>query len=174
MTPSRAESVAQMAYVFAFPLVMTYREMYRQAVDASSSSFSGGFGTWRQVAPTESGSGEVVGPSRSAIQSTVWLDLRTEPWWYTEPALPPGVSFRSRWIDLWGFELDDSGAPEDGRHRASVLVASPTRVRNVPGEIDAVLHGESAFVALRTEVRWRDESAGRDVPGVLADSVLER
>ncbi|MFA9564988.1 MAG: DUF1254 domain-containing protein [Acidimicrobiales bacterium] len=173
MTPSRAKAVAQIAYLFTFPLVMNYREMYRQAVDASSSSFSGGFGTWRQVAPTESGSGGVAGPSGGALQSMVWLDLRTEPWWYTEPAVPPGVSFRSRWIDLWGFELDDRGAPKDGRHRASVLAASPTRVRSVPVEVDAVVRGESAFVALRTEVRWRDESAGREVPRVLADMVLE-
>ena len=53
LTPSRARAIATTAYLFAYPLVKRYQDMYRQAIDVSSSTYSGGFGTWRHVVAHE-------------------------------------------------------------------------------------------------------------------------
>ena len=44
LTPEEARTIAKEAYIFNFPLVMMYRTMYLQAIDATSKSYSGGFG----------------------------------------------------------------------------------------------------------------------------------
>ncbi len=46
LTPDEARVIAKDAYTFYYPLVLYYRTMYLQAIDAKSSSYSGGFGKW--------------------------------------------------------------------------------------------------------------------------------
>ena len=39
-------SAARDSYIFTSPLVMMYRTMYLQAIDAASPSYAGGMGAW--------------------------------------------------------------------------------------------------------------------------------
>jgi hypothetical protein len=168
---SRARAVAASAYLFTYPLVMNYRDMYRQAVDPSSSVFSGGFGTWRHRVvwePRTSGSGR---PREDVLHSSIWLDLRSEPWWFAVGEVPPGVSFVGRIVDLWGFLVGDSVAGF-GAH-GPVLASAPRPISDVPSGIAGILKGESGFLALHTETRWLDPyQLPGDVP-VGPDIVLE-
>jgi hypothetical protein len=168
---SRARAVAASAYLFTYPLLMNYRDMYRQAVDPSSSVFSGGFGTWRHRVvrePRASGSGR---PREDVLHSSLWLDLRSEPWWCTVGELPPGVSFAGRIVDLWGFLVDDCVAGYAAR--GPVLASAPRPISGVPSEIAGIVKGESGFVALHTETHWIDPyQLPGDVP-VGPDMVLE-
>jgi len=154
LTPQGARAVASMAYLFTFPLVMNYRDMYRQAIDFSSSAFSGGFGTWRQThtsQPRTSGAGR---PREDVVHSSIWLDLRAEPWWWRVGDVSPDVSFSGCLVDLWGYRLADC---EARRHAGiPVLASAPVRLRDVPPEIEEIARGESAFGVLRTETRWSD------------------
>jgi hypothetical protein len=171
LTPNRARAIATTAYLFTYPLVMNYRGMYRQAIDPSSSAFSGGFGTWRHTHLSEPRTGGPGRPREEAVYSSISLDLRSEPWWCTMGAVSPEVSFAGRWVDLWGFLVDDCGAG----HRAHdpVLVARPSTVLDIPSEIGGVVHGESGFVVLLTETRWRDPFKLPGVEPVRPDIVLE-
>jgi hypothetical protein len=90
---SRARAVAASAYLFTYRLVMNYRDMYRQAVDPSSSVFSGGFGTWRHRVDREPRTGGSGRPHEDVLHSSIWLDLRSEPWLCTVGEVPPGLSF---------------------------------------------------------------------------------
>jgi len=154
MTPQRARATATTAYLFTYPLVMNYRAMYRRAIDTSSGVFSGEFGTWSHTVVTEprrTGSGR---PKEDAAYSSIWLDLRSEPWRCAIGAVSPEVTFTAQLVDLWGFLVHDC---EVG-HRATdpVLVARPSPVRYVPNDIASVVTGESDFAVLLTEARWRD------------------
>mgnify|MGYP001812588836 CR=1 FL=1 len=173
MTPRGARAIAATAYLYLYPLVVQYGEMYRQAVDPASSSYSGGFGEWRRTDHVEVSREGAGGTGGRVLRSTVWLDLRAEPWCYIQPAVPADVVFRSRWIDLCGFVLDERDAAVGGDRRVSLLAASPTPVRDVPDGIEGIVRGESAFVELQTEVRWRDERARPSVPVVFDDVTLE-
>ncbi|MGI9613545.1 MAG: hypothetical protein ACR2QO_11580 [Acidimicrobiales bacterium] len=163
VAPNRARAIATTAYLFLYPLVIYYRDMYRQAIDISSPTFSGGFGTWRHAMVRErrrGGGGRPLGPT---LRSTIWLDLRSEPWWCSIGETPSDVEFSARWSDLWGFLLGPEGAAPETAHGSPVLVSAPKLVRDVPSEIAGIVRGESAFVALTTETRWRDPFA---LPGV--------
>ncbi len=46
VTPEQARAIAREAYIFHYPLVMYYRTMYRQAIDRTSKTYTGGFGEW--------------------------------------------------------------------------------------------------------------------------------
>ena len=173
VTPTGVRAIAATAYVYTYPLVAHYGEMYRQAVDAASSSYSGGFGTWRRMDQTEGAGGGAGATGGRGLRSTAWLDLRSEPWWYTQPAAPRGGSFRSRWIDLWGFVLDERESGADGSEPVSLLASSPSPVWNVPDEIEGVVRGESAFLALCTTVGWGNEDVCPIVTEGLPDVTLE-
>jgi hypothetical protein len=155
LTPSRARAIATTAYLFTYPLVKRYENLYGQAIDVSSPTYSGGFGTWQHVIAHERlkhGSGH---PNEAVVYSSIWVDLRAEPWWCTMSGVPSGVVCTGRWVDLWGFLLESDRALQT-QPVGSVLASAPMRVHDAPRDIDGILRGESGFAALLTETRWRD------------------
>lgn len=171
LTPRRARAAATTAYLFTYPLVMNYRGMYYRAVDPSAGAFSGGFGTWRYTVVSEPRTNGPGRPREDVVYSSIWLDLRAEPWWCTLGPVSPEVSFVGQLVDLWGFLVDDCGAG----HRAheSVLVAKPGLVYDVPSAVSGVVRGESGFAVLLTETRWRDPYKLPGVEPVRPDIALE-
>jgi hypothetical protein len=173
LTPSRARAVATTAYLFCFPLVMNYRDMYRHAIDTASPTHSSGFGRWRH---TSIGQRRRAGPGRPrevVVVSSVWLDVRAEPWWCEVGDVPSEVQFSGRWLDLWGFTLKSDPLRQRVEAGGAVLASAPMRVVGVPPEISGIVRGESGFVALRTETRWRDPFALLGAQPVMPDIVME-
>lgn len=163
-----------MAYLFAFPMVTRYGDMYRQAIDTSSPTYSGGgFGTWRHVAVRERrnhGSGR---PHETVLYSSSWLDLRSEPWWCTIDTVAADVRCAGRWVDLWGFLLDTDRTAHSSPV-GSVVASAPRRMHDVPLDIDGIVRGESGFVALLTESRWRGLVRAPAVEPIQPEIVLEQ
>ena len=152
LTPKSAQAIATVAYVFAFPLVMRYSQMYRQSIDPCSPTFSGGFATWREDRVTEPRTSGTGRPREDVLYASTWLDLRVEPWWCSVEAAASHVSFRGALIDLWGFRIVDLEPGDSGR----VLASAPADLRNVPSQVRIVARGESSVVQLSTETRWTD------------------
>lgn len=150
--PSRARAAAAVAYVFTFPLVMRYRRLHRQALDAGSPVYSGGFGTWRDEHVTEPRRGGNGRPNMEFVHSSAWLDLRAEPWWCEVGEVSSDVSFHGAFVDLWGHPIADIGPSRSG----PVLVAAPQRVRDVPSQIRGIVRGESSVVEIATVTTWSD------------------
>jgi hypothetical protein len=145
--------------------------MHHQAIDPSSPAFSGGFGKWRHTFVSELRTGTVGRPREDAVYSTIWLDVRAEPWWCRMGAVSPDVSFAVRLVDLWGFLVDDFVVGHSVQ--APVLMARPTPVRDVPGEVGGIVHGESGFLAMLTAAHWRDPFKLPGAEPVRPDIVLE-
>jgi hypothetical protein len=125
LNPNRARPVATVAYSFVYPLVASYCAMYHATVDTSSPKFRGGFGAWRHVGVSDERKQEVRRPRDTAVRSSVWLDLRSEPWWFAVGEIPPEVRFTVRWVDLWGFVLEEGSAAEHALRPTSVLASGP-------------------------------------------------
>ena len=142
------------AYLFTYPLVVNYGGMYRRAIEPMSEGISGGFGSWHHTVMTEQRSGGAGRPYADVVYSSNWLDLRSEPWRCAIGPVSPEVSFGAQIVDLWGFLVHQCAVG----HRATgpVLIARPERVRNVPDDVAKLVAGESEFVVLLTETRWRD------------------
>jgi hypothetical protein len=163
LSPSRARSLAALAFLFTYPLVMNYRDMYREAIDTSSARFSGGFGRWRHERGRLRGQHASGRPAEEVTCSSIWLDLRAEPWRCDVRAAEPEVQAATRWVDLWGFSLVYDGRAYDGLVPGPVLVSAPRRVRNAPREVVGTLRGESAFVCLRTELHCGDRPSPHSI-----------
>ncbi len=153
-----ARSIAKEAYTFAYPLVMYYRTMFMQAIDSSSSSYSGGFGKWLHLGLATPQDTDIVTPNNDTPYSYAWVDLRAEPWVVTMPKIDPSRFYTSQWDDMWGFVIDNVGSVEDGNDGVSVLLASPTWKGDLPDGVKRVVRGDSDFLGTLSRVQVIDSA----------------
>jgi hypothetical protein len=146
--------------------------MYRQAIDVSSPTYSGGFGTWQHIVTHQRRKNSSGRPNEAVLHSTIWLDLRAEPWSCTMSNTPPRVVCTGQWVDLWGFLLEPDRTPQT-QPVGSILASAPARDHDVPPDIDGIVRGESEFAALLTETRWRDPYTLPNLEPTQPDIVLE-
>ena len=153
VTPAGAKVVARSAYIFAYPLVVSYGEMYADAIDRSSPSYAGGFGIWRHERDGTPSESDGVVPL-TTLHSSSWVDLRSEPWLARHPGADAGRILTGCTSDLWDFAIDEIAA--DGSGAGPVMMASPTWVGDVPEDVDRVVRGDSAFVHLESWIQFRE------------------
>ncbi len=161
VTPDEARKIAKEAYIFNYPLVMMYRTMYLQAIDAKSKSYSGGFGKWLHLGMSSPKDTDIVSPNNDTPYSYAWVDLRAEPWVLTMPKIEKKRFYTSQWDDLWGFVLDNPGSVEDGNDGVNVLLASPTWKGDLPKGVKRVIQGETDFLGTLTRTQVFGE---KDLP----------
>lgn len=78
--PRDARAIAKEAYLYAFAMLENYQTWYKQAVDAKSPEYIGGFGKYRHYSePFTPANHDVVTPNNDTPYSWAWLDLRAEP-----------------------------------------------------------------------------------------------
>ncbi len=150
LSPERIQALTTQAYIFSYPLIMNYATMYAQAIDASSSSYVGGFGMFRHYGLATPENKDIVSPNNDTPYSWAWLDLRAEPWVLEMPPVDPNRYYTSQVDDLWGFVLDSPGSVIDGQKGGIYLIASPEWVSSTPPGIKRVIRGESNFVGILT------------------------
>jgi hypothetical protein len=173
VTPAEAREIARDAYIYAYPLVLYYRTMYRQAIDPKSPSYAGGFGHWahRKLATPEAK--DIVTPNVDTPYSYAWVDLRAEPWVLTQPAVDEGRYAASQWDDLWGFVLDCPGSIIDGDGGGSYLLAPPGWKGTLPPGVKRVIAGESSFLGTITRTEQRGPGDAAAVAKIQAGYRLE-
>jgi len=163
VTAKEARAIAKEAYIFNYPLVMMYRTMYLQAIDAKSKSYSGGFGEWLHLGTSSPNDTDIVSPNNDSPYSYAWVDTRAEPWVVTLPKIEESRFYTSQWDDLWGFVLDNPGSVEDGNDGVSVLLASPTWKGKLPKGIKRVVQGDTDFLGTLTRTQLFEP---KDLPNV--------
>ena len=173
LTANEAKAIAKEAYIFTYPLVMYYRTMYMQAIDASSSSFSGGFGKWLNLGTATPQDTDIVSPNNDTPYSYAWVDLRVEPWVVTMPKIDTTRFYTSQWNDLWGFVLDNAGSVEDGNDGVSVLLASPSWKGELPDGVKRIVRGDSEFLGSLTRVQLIDPDDMANVRQIQNEYRLE-
>lgn len=147
-------AAAKDAYIFAYPVVMNYRTMYRQAIDGDHA-----FGKWLHLGQSTPDDKDIVTPNNDTPYSYAWVDLRAEPWVLTLPAIEPNRYYTSQWDDLWGFVLDNPGSVVDGNNGVTVMLAAPDWNGTKPDGVARVIKGESEFLGslTRTQVLGTDD-----------------
>lgn len=139
-------AVAEAAYIFIYPLVMSYADLYAQTIDPSSPLHSGGCASWRRPDP---GLPTSVDRPTDGPYSVAWLDLRAEPWVVRVQGADVHSGIRTTISDLWGFTVDGP-APSMSRGvgEALVMLASSSWLGEIPDDIDRLVRGESSFLRL--------------------------
>ena len=151
-------AVARVAYIFAFPLVLSYADMYAQAIDQSSPSYTR-FSSWRHTygggEPRHAGSGRVV-------DSVAWIDVRAEPSVLCTTRGEEGRRVSIRIADLWGHEAHGSTSLQNvGAEESRVIIASPTWVGEIPAGIDHLVRGESSLLRVAISAEVHSDERGR-------------
>ncbi len=150
LSPERIQALTSQAYIFSYPLIMNYATMYKQAIDASSPEYVGGFGQFRHYGFATSDHKDLVSPNNDTPYSWAWVDVRSEPWVLVMPPADANRYYTSQWDDLWAFVLDSPGSVIDGQGGGAYLVTTVDWKGSIPVGIKRAIRGESYFLGTLT------------------------
>lgn len=159
----RVRSVAAEAHRFGYAMVENYRTLHAQAVDPADPRYVGGFGVYRHYSePFTPQNTDIVTPNNDTPYSWLWLDLRTEPWVITVPAVDRYYIVPVH--DLYTVYSGYVGSRTTGSGPGSYLVAGPGWDGTVPDSITGVIRASTDVVGSLT----RTALVGHDVEGLKA------
>jgi len=155
LSPAEARAIAKEAYIYAFPVVDSYRIQYGYFVDRQGPEYKG---AWNQVHNTP----RVYTPADTAIQtpnsdtpySWLGMDLRAEPVVLTVPKIEKERYYSIQLIDAYTFNFDYIGSRATGNDAGSFLIAGPKWRGETPKAVKKVIRSETEFVfaAYRTQL----------------------
>jgi hypothetical protein len=161
-----ARAIAKQAYLYAYAMMENYQTWYKQAVDAKASEYVGGFGRFRHYSqPFTPANHDVVTPNNDTPYSWSWLDLRSEPYVLSVPAVPKDRYYVVQWIDLFTQNFAYVGVRATGYDAGNYLIAGPNWHGAKPPGIRQVFEAETDIVGslMRTVL-----NGSEDVPNVQA------
>src|ERR1700722_10159955 len=164
--PPDARAIAKEAYLYAFAMLENYQTWYKQAVDAKSPEYVGGFGKYRHYSePFTPANHDVVTPNNDTPYSWAWLDLRAEPWVLSVPAVPKSRYYVVQWVDLFTQNFAYVRVRSTGFGAGSYLIAGPKWHGSKPAGIRQVFQAETEIVGTLTRTAL---NGPEDVPNVRA------
>lgn len=138
--------VAEEAYIFAFPIVMSYGTMYEYGIGKSLFQYKVPtnqiYNTARVFTPKDTA---VVTPNSDTPYSFVWMDLRAEPVVLSVPVVEKGRYYSVQLIDQYTFNYGYVGSRATGNEAGSYMVAGPSWKGEKPKGIGKVFHCETEF-----------------------------
>jgi hypothetical protein len=155
VTPAEARAIAKEAYIYANPLVDSYRAMYSWFVDKQSAEFKAPLNRIGNVPRVFTPEDRAVqSPNSDTPYSFLALDLRTEPYVLTVPKIETDRYFSIQLIDLYTHNFDYIGSRTTGNDGGSFLIAGPGWKGNAPDGIKKVMRCETelAIAVYRTQL----------------------
>lgn len=139
--------LARDAYIYANPLVDSYRVFHSYFIDEANPEFKA---PWNQIANLA----RVYTHEDTAVQtansdtpySFLGLDLRTEPMVLTVPEMEQDRYFSIQLIDFYTHNFDYIGSRTTGNEGGQYLVAGPGWDGAVPAGIDGVYRSETELM----------------------------
>lgn len=147
IAPTEARSIAREAYTYGFPLVESYKTLYKQAIDSSSSDFKAPInqiGHATGVATPDDT--QFVTPNTDTPYSYLWADLRAEPIVVTMPAIEPNRYYTGQIVDLYTHNAAYLGTRVFGNDGGNFLIAGPGWDGELPDNIRAVIPCETELL----------------------------
>ncbi len=167
VSPEEAKAIAENAYLYAFPLLESYRRLYAEVIDRTDPSYLGPLNELVQVTDVTDDDGRL---RTDVLESTAWLDLRAQPMVLTVPATDD--RYRSVEIfDFYGQRIGLVRANQAGSH----VIAGPAWDGVAPSQATAVHRSGTSFVLciVRIELQSaRDREAATRVQSRFALSTL--
>lgn len=153
-------SIAEEAYIYAYPMLDNYKMMFALAIYEGSPVYEKPFNQFVNVAVLRGPEYTViVRPNNDTFYSGIWLDLRAEPIVLQVPAVQAPRYYAFQLIDLYTHNFDYIGSRTTGFEAGDYLIAGPEWQGEKPDQIDKVFRSESNFMAAlaRTQVFGADD-----------------
>ena len=162
---AETKAIAEEGFIYGLPIVMNYAVMYEFAVDKNSGQYKAPFNqidnqarvfTYKDTA--------IITPNSDTPYSSVWLDLRAEPFVLSVPAVDKDRYYSVMLCDGNTFNYGYIGSRATGSEAGDYLVVGPDWNGQTPPGIKQVFHSTTQFslVAYRTQLFNAD-----DMPNVV-------
>ena len=147
VTPEEARAIAKEAYIYANPLVDSYRAMYSWFLDEQSPEFKAPLNRIGNVPRVFTPEDRAVqSPNSDTPYSFLALDLRTEPYVLTVPKIEKNRYFSIQLIDLYTHNFDYIGSRTTGNDGGDFLIAGPGWQGDTPDGIKKAIRSETELV----------------------------
>lgn len=140
-------AVAKEAYIYGYPMVKNYKEMYASAIDTQSPEYKKPFNELYMAARVDTPADQVKETaSNDTPYGSVWLDLRREPLVLTVPALEDSRYYSVQFTDLYAYNFDYVGTRTGDSKGGKFMIAGPDWKGEKPEGIDRVIQSDTQFV----------------------------
>jgi hypothetical protein len=162
LSAEEAKAIAKEAYIYGFPIVMTYKAMFNYVVDRDSPEYKGPFNQLgceaRLFTPEDKA---VVTPNADTPYCMFWMDTRSEPMVLTVPEMEPARFYHFQLIDLYTHNFAYAGTLTTGNGAGKYLIAGPDWDGEKPEGITDVIRSETGFIfnVTRTQLFGPDDLA---------------
>ena len=162
LSAEEAKAIAKEAYIYGFPIVMTYKAMFNYVVDRDSPEYKGPFNQLgceaRLFTPEDKA---VVTPNADTPYCMFWMDARSEPMVLTVPEMEPARFYHFQLIDLYTHNFAYAGTLTTGNGAGKYLIAGPDWDGEKPAGITDVIRSETGFIfnVTRTQLFGPDDLA---------------
>jgi hypothetical protein len=147
VTPAEARAIAKEAYIYANPVVDSYRIIYGSFVDKSDPEYKAPFNQIANIARVYTHEDRAVQtPNSDTPYSWLALDLRTEPYVLTVPPIEKERYFSIQLIDLYTHNFDYIGSRTTGNKGGHFLMAGPAWDGDAPKGITKVFRVETKLM----------------------------
>lgn len=158
--PAVFQDIIRQAWIYAYPMLMHYQTMQKQALNPASPEYVGGFGVFRHYSVLFTPKNrDIVTPNNDTPYSWAWLDLRAEPWVLSVPDVAEDRYYVHQLVDQYTFNFGYVGVLSTGREAGDYLIAGPDWKGATPPGIRQVLRSETqiAMILGRTGLHNSDD-----------------
>ncbi|AFY58917.1 hypothetical protein Riv7116_6590 [Rivularia sp. PCC 7116] len=160
LTPQEARSIAKDAFIYAYPMVDSYRILFAYFLWPKNDEYKGPLnellGEARLFTPSDTA---VQTPNADTPYCVVGADLRDEPLVLTIPLIDPERYYSIQLIDAYTHNFEYVGTRTTGNGGGKYLLAGPDWTGQIPAEIIAVIRSETslALALYRTQLFDSDD-----------------
>jgi hypothetical protein len=159
-------AIARDAWIYAYPMLMHYQTMEKQALDPAAPAYVGGFNRFRHYSELYTPDNrEIVTPNNDTPYSWAWLDLRREPQVLSVPTVDADRYYVHQLVDQYTHNFAYVGVLSTGREAGDYLIVGPDWQGPTPDGIKAVLRSETQIVMILGRTGLKNAN---DLPAVRA------
>lgn len=170
ITSETARSIAREAYTYGFPMVESYKTLYKQAIDTSHSDFKAPINQIGRatgvVTPDDT---FVITPNTDTPYCYLWADLRAEPIVVTMPAIEPNRYYTGQIVDLYTHNIDFLGTRVYGNDGGNFLLVGPGWNGELPENIRAIIRCETELLYVLFRIQLFNPADLEKVQTIQAD-----
>jgi hypothetical protein len=155
ITPEEVRQIAKEAYIYGYPMIDGYRIQHAYFVNKDNTEYKAPYNTLASAARVYTSDDKVVQtPNSDTPYGMLGLDLRTEPFVLTVPAMESNRYFSIQLIDAYTHNFDYIGSRATGNEGGNFLVAGPAWKGELPKGIKQVIQCETqiALAVYRTQL----------------------
>jgi hypothetical protein len=142
-----ARQIAKEAYIYANPVVDSYRILYSYFVDENNPDYKAPWNQIKHIPRVYTHADRAVQtPNSDTPYSWLALDLRREPMVLSVPQLEKARYFSIEMFDLYSHNIDYIGSRATGNDGGHFLIAGPNWGGETPAGISNVIRTETELV----------------------------